>query len=206
MALITQDQGYKKLKSWLPSWFFHEEGLNEATLQAIAKLYEALGDEIDAHWRETYICSSTAPVMDEHGRERNVYRITNEKNVDFCIRIQNLINKSNCPAIKALVDSFLVNGESIIVEHWNGGAFFTRESFLNRGAITFEDYINQFTIIVDNQVHAPFSFYTREYFCTREDFIGTNESPISLFELIVAAVNNAKAAGVLYRIIERFTV
>lgn len=202
-APFTQSQLYEKLKGWVPSWFFQEEHLNEATFQAVAKLFEALGVQIDDHQRETFICESTAPVLDEHGRERNLVRLRGELDSEFCLRVQRIINQSNCPAIKALVDQLLINGEASIKEHWRDQMFYDREFFLNRGDVFIDDVLNQFSIIVDNQTHAPFSFFDREYFAVREDFIGTGESPIELFELIVEAVNRAKACGVLYRVIER---
>jgi hypothetical protein len=158
---------------------------------------------LDEHTKETFICQAGEGFLDEHGWERNVYRESGELDPSFCARIQTISNTTNLPAIKAVVDALLQVGESIIIEDYDGGNYLSVDTYLNRGVVLIDPIVNAFSIIVDRQVHAPYSFCNREYFCDREDFVGTNESDFGLFNLIVSAVNKNKALGTLYRIIER---
>jgi len=200
---LSQAQWYAKIKTWVPNWWFEEIENQQAVFQGLAKVLAELEVELDAHITETFICQADGDYLDEHGLERNLTRKTGESDADFCTRIRNLTNSTNCPAIKSLVDDLLEVGEATIVEDYNAAFFCDREAFLNRGHLLLDQIYNAFSIIVDKQVHAPYSFLDREYFATRENFIGRNDSAIELFELIVEAVNRAKALGVLYRVIER---
>lgn len=199
----TKDEWYVRLKGWLPTWWFEETENQEAILYGMAAVLERLEGSLEEHVKETFICQSAQGFLDEHGWERNVFRETGELDPEFCVRVQTISNTTNCPSIKDIVDALLQVGVCTIVEDYEGSAFLDRDDYLNRGEILIDPIMNTFSIIVDRQVHAPYSFYSREYFCDREDFIGTNESDIKLFELIVAAVNKNKALGTLYRLIER---
>ena len=114
-----------------------------------------------------------------------------------------IANTVSCPAIKALVDALLIVGEATVLEDFEGNVFFDREEFYNRGRIMIDPIKDTFSIIVDMQLHEPYSFYDREDFMEREDFIGANNSPLKIFNLIVEQVNANKAFGTLYRVIER---
>lgn len=199
----TKQQWYDVLITWLPQWWFNSIENQEAVLYGIAAVLERLDSDLQDHLRETFICQSVAGYTDEHGLERNLTRLSGELDPEFCERIRNIVNSSNCPALKQLVDALLDVGECTIIEDWEGGPFFNRETFFNRGSLLVDSIYNAFTIIVDRQVHAPYSFYDRENFMNREDFIGTNESSLELFERIVSAVNSAKALGTVYRLAER---
>ena len=201
--MATQAQWYERLKGWVPAWWFEEEENNEAVFQAIAAVCAKLDSVGLQHVTQTFICQAEAGYLDEHGAERNTPRFAGELDVQYRIRVKNIINSSNCPAIKGIVDALLDVGEATIVEDFDSAIFLNSEEFYNRGSILVTEIMNTFSIIVDNQVHAPYSFYTREYFYGREHFIGTNESSLELFQLIVEAVNRAKALGTLYRVIER---
>lgn len=199
---MTKQQWYTTLVGWLPDWWT-TSGEDEAILWGMAAVLEKLEVAMDSHVSETYITQAGTGYLDEHGLERNLTRLSGELNPAFADRIRNITNTTNKPALKALVDALLDVGESTIVEDWEGGTFFNTEEFLNRGELLIDLIYNAFSIIVDNQVHAPYSFFTREYFCDREDFVGTNESSLELFQQIVEAVNRSKALGTVYRLIER---
>lgn len=201
--MATQEEWFQRLSGWVPQWFFEEEVQNVAVFQGIAAVLAKLDAVGLQHISQTYLETAEAGYLDEHGAERNTPRVAGELDSQYRVRIRNIVNSSNCPAIKQLVDALLDVGEATIVEDHEGTIFLDREVFFNRGAILVTEIMNTFSIIVDNQVHAPYSFYTREYFFGREDFIGTNESSLELFQLIVEAVNRAKALGTLYRVIER---
>ena len=201
--MATQEEWYKKLKSWVPAWFFEEEAINVAKFQGMAKLLQALETHAQNHQTETFIITSKQGYLDEHGLERNLTRGDMELDVAFSQRIRYLTNSTSKPAIKRLVDALLQVGESTIVEDFEGDIFLSRDEYLDRGLILIEAIYNVFSIIVDKQVHAPYSFYDREYFTDREAFFGTDESSLELFQLIIDAVDKAKALGTLYRLIER---
>lgn len=199
---MTKAQWYTTLKGWLPDWW-SITGEDEAILWGMAAVLEKLQASMGDHVAQTFIMQAEEGYLDEHGGERNLTRLAGEINTNFAERIRNIANTTNRPALKLLVDALLDVGECTIVEDWENGTFFNANDFLNRGELLINAIYNAFSIIVDNQVHAPYSFFTREDFCDREDFVGTNESSLELFQQIVEAVNAAKALGTVYRLIER---
>jgi len=201
--MATQEEWYQKLKSWLPTWFFNEEYYNEAVLQGIARVLVELESRASEHQIETFIALADGAYVDEHGLERNLTREELELDPIFSERIRYISNSTPVPAIKRLVDALLAVGEATIVEDFDAGVYLNREEFFNRGSVFIDAIYNVFSIIVDKQVHAPYSFHSREYFCNREDFYGTNDSSLELFQFIIDAVDKAKALGTLYRLIER---
>lgn len=208
MALTT-DEWYERLKRFVPSWRFCKDAAGNdpekisALFFGMAAGISALEQAIEDHQRETFICEAVDGYLDEHGSERNVERVDGETNFSYAQRIKNIINTTSCPEIKRVVDALLDVGEATIIEDGIDNSFLNREAFFNRGNVMIEDIENTFSIIVDNQVHEPYSFYDREYFLNREDFAGTNESSFELFQLIVQTVNANKACGTAYRLIER---
>ena len=201
---LTKEQWKEKLKSFFPKWYFEEEENQDAHISGIAALFAQLDSDIDAHIAEAFIQTSNDLYLDAHGGERTIPRLDGEKDSEYRARVRNLANQSNKQAIKAIVDALLMVGECTIIEDFEAGVYCNRENFVNRGAIIFDPKIlNTFSIIVDKQIHEPYSFVDREYFCNRENFIGTITSSSYVFNLLVEAVNNAKALGTLYRVIER---
>lgn len=201
--MATQEQWFNKLRSFVPAWFFELEDNNVAIFQGIAKLLEAIDGVADDHQAQTFILQSEQAFTDEHGFERNLTRLTNEIDLLFAERIRNISNTTACQTLQEVVDALLPVGSAVIVEDFNSDVFVSREQFLNRGEILIEDLYNGFSIVVDSQIHAPYSFASREFFLDREDFMGTNESSSELFELIIDAINRSKALGTAYRVIEK---
>jgi hypothetical protein len=199
----SKEQWLLKLKGWVQSWRFENPEYQQAVFNAIAKTLSDAEIFADSGVTETFIGEASGASLDLHGSERDVTRIEEELDPSYSIRIRNFTNYSNRPAIKTLVDSLLIVGECTISEDYDSGIFADRESFTDRGQLMVEEILNSFSIILDNQTHSPYSFLDREYFSDREDFIGTIESPVSLFNAIVAAVNKVKAFGTLYRVYER---
>ncbi len=203
--MATKQEIFDRLKSFVPCWFFEGQqgGVNEAYFFGIAAVMERVSLALDEHIKETFICQAEGGYLDEHGLERNLTRTTGEINANFADRIKNISNTTSCPVIKDVVDALLQVGESTIVEDGAQTIFLNRESFMNRGEIMVDPIENVFSIVVDNQVHAPLSFLNREHFLNREDFIGRQESSLELFQLIVDQINKNKACGTRYRLIER---
>lgn len=204
MATHDIDFWYKKIKSFVPGCVYKDGSpVDDAVFYGLAAVYQKLECTLDEHIAETYICDSEGVYTNEHGFERNLKRFPLETDASFQQRIKNIINSSNCPEVKRIVDALLEVGEAQILEDEVGMTFYNRESFYNRGFLLYTSVLNTFSILVDKQIHEPYAFYGREYFQTREDFYGTNESSLELFQRIVETVNAIKACGVRYRLIER---
>jgi hypothetical protein len=201
----TQAQWFSTLKSWVPEWFFLTDGANVAILQGIAKTLEASGLDLDEQKMQTYILESAAPYLDLHGFERTVERISGEFDAQYALRIRlkSLVSQLSKPSIISLVNALLIRGVASIREDFSGSIFVDRDEYINRGSIVIEPIHNTFTLLVDKQIRGPHSFVDREYFSDRSDFVGNSESSEYVFELILNAVNQNKALGVFYRIIER---
>jgi len=200
---LTQEQWASKLKSLVPSWVFTELNRNEAIFQATAKVLEQAQKDYELHLQESFIDSATSEYLDLHGEERSKSRFIGEPDSSYAERIKLIKNASNPPDIKTIVDAQLVNGVSTIIEHHSAENFLNRNAYLNRNIIDFEVLYNAFTILVYKQVPQTESFMNREAFLSREDFYGSNESNLNIFQNIVSAVNKEKAFGTVYRLIER---
>ena len=201
--ILTKDQWFVKLKAFVPEGFFEKEENNVAHVKAVAKLLEVLQQDAQDHVDNTFILKSNDEFVDEHGRERTIKRVTSETDPTYAERVRNLLNQSNCPDIKDLVDKFLAKGVATIIEHFRDAPFMNRENFMNRGSIFVDVKYNAFSIIVDRQLHDPYSFVNRENFMNREDFVGTNKSSQRVFDIIVNSINENKALGTVYRVVER---
>ena len=111
--------------------------------------------------------------MIQIGEERGKPRIDGELLSIYRKRVKEIVNRSNCPAIKSLVDDIIINGESLIVEHDNFGLFYmNRSAYLNRGILPTELLYNAFTIFVPSQIPEPVTFLNRENFLNTEDLFG----------------------------------
>lgn len=196
---------FKKITSWIPDWFYQDRELETSFLKALAKILESSQVELEDQLAMTFVDKSVSGYLEMHGSERSVFRNSNEFDSSFRQRIKTTATSSNANLIslKTLIDKLLINGKAQIKEDFNNDLFFGRGEYFNRGAITFDEIINTFTVVFDNQNHSPYSFFGRESFCNRENFIGQNESSIQFFNLILNTINENKALGTLFRIVER---
>lgn len=200
---LSQQQWFDKLKTFYPKEFFQSEASQIAHLNGMAAVFATIQADNEAHQQETFIGSAKNSFLDSHGEERSISRIYAEFDNQYRVRVQHLRNQSNIPDIKALVDLLLMVGQCTIFEDNDAQYFANREVFLNRGAILLDRIKDTFSIIVERQIHDPYSFLGREYFLDREDYLGTSETSDYVMNLILETVNNAKAFGTLYRIYER---
>ena len=201
---LTKAQWLAKIEAMVPSWFYKETEVGAALLSALAAVCSDLQEDIEANRDKTFISRATQGVLDTHGAEREISRLPNERAGTYSVRVRNLFDQSSIPALTSLVDQILIRGHSRIQDDYDNLSFCNREVFCNQGAVLLADQIyNTFTIFVDNQLHDPYAFLGREYFASREDFIGATDSPIELFRAIQQLVDANKAGGTLYRIIER---
>ena len=202
---LSQTQWLAKLKKFVPGWVFSQANhFNEAIFSGIAKVFERIQLDYEDHTRQTFIADSDGEYLDLHGSERRTIRIAGENDPTYAPRIQVLKNKSSCPKIKEIVDNLLLVGIATVQEDFDSTIFADREHFINRGEIIIDIIRWAFTILLDRQIHAPYSFLDREHFADREDFVGEAETSDLIYASVLEAVSNAKAFGVLYRIIERF--
>lgn len=202
---LTQEQWFNKIKTFAPSWFWEKEEIAVAWAQALAKSLTTAQTMVGEHVAATFIIQATADTLAAHGGERSLERLTDELDGAFAVRIQNLLNQSNVPSLKAFIDKVLIRGTCRIQEDFDSVPFLDRENFFNRASIFLGDtYHSTFSVVVDKQIHDPFSFTDREFFLDREEaYLSTSDSLDAVFALIVRIVNDNKALGTFYRIIER---
>lgn len=201
----TKDEWYSILKSWVPEWFFQKEIYSGAVFKAIAQTLRTLELDNDEIAAQTFVTRAAGSYLDLLGSERGVYRISNELDAQYSIRIQNksLVSQISKPQIKALVDQLIIQGVCQIKEDFEGGVFASRGAYANRAEIIISPLDNTFNIVVDKQLHDPYSFANRSAFAGRRNFVGTIRSSDYVFQLISSAVTDNKALGVFYRILER---
>lgn len=201
---LTQDQWFNKLKRLVPSWVFEKNVENVAIFKGLAKVLEQSQLDAEQHISETFIDQATAEYVELQGEERSISRYDGENLSSYRERVKRIVSNTNLPAIKSLVDALLIRGESTIIEHEEViGNFYNRDSYLNRNIIDFDVLYNAFTILIDFQIPEPTSFLNREAFLNREFLNGSSVSSDSVFANIIRAVNENKAFGVVYRLIER---
>jgi hypothetical protein len=200
---LTKEQWFLKLKGWVPVWVLEDPQFQSAHFYALAKLLATLQAEMETQKALTYIGTASAPELDLHGSERSTPRISMELDGSYKVRIRSLANKVNKPALKQIVDDLLLVGECIIIEDYEGGSFYSREYFYNRGALTLEFIHNAFSVVFDNQRPEPFIYFNREGFLNRDAYTVSLNTPEAFFAAIVQAIGDNKALGTLYRVIER---
>ena len=201
---LSQAQWYSKLKSWVPTWFFGSEQYQLAHWQALAKVLANIQLESEAQRDETFILRSSGDIPDLHGNERTVIRLDSELAGTYKDRIRNISNKVNKPDLKSIVDSLLYIGECSILEDYEGAGFCDRGEYIDRDFIvSLEDIYNAFTVIFQSQVPQPFAYLDRDNFLDRDIYAGSLTAPDAFFTAIVQAIEENKALGTLFRVIER---
>jgi len=202
--MLTQEQWFQKLKSFVPKWVFQENKNAVAQFYGYAKLLESFQTMVSDHLKETFITTSTGEFLDLHGKDRNKYKSLIDTEESFRSRVREILNSSNVEAIRALVNTLLLRGECTIIEHFAAENFCDRGAFCDRNVIEVGDLIyNIFSILVYHQIPTAITFCDVNAYCDNMSTIGENESDITLFENIVEVVNAAKALGTEYRLIER---
>jgi len=200
---LAKADWYAKLKTFVPTWVWEEEVLTLAWGSALAKCCEQLQVKLAQHISDTFIMQSAAGVLDSHGAERSVTRLTGELDTTYAVRVQNLFNQSNEPALIALINKVLVAGFARIQDDFNSTPCCNRSFFASRAAIFLSSPMtNGWSVVVNKQTHAPYSFCDRSYFANRSNFVGTCVSLDSVFTSIKQICDDNKAMGTLYRIYE----
>jgi hypothetical protein len=179
---MNKQEWYNKLSGLVQSWVTKNTN-GKAVFSGVAAVIANAEADYKKHIDQTYIDKAELEYVQLHGKERSLEILPDESIVSYRVRIKRITNQSNFVELKYVVDGFLLRGESTFIEHTlDSGGYLNRNSFLNRNLLNYDVRFNAFTIVVDYQD----SF--------NSDLI---------FENIVRAVNKNKAAGVVYRIIER---
>jgi hypothetical protein len=204
MAALTQEEWFRKLKSWVPSWWFEQERYQVAVFHAIAKVLSEVQDQADEHVQQTFIAQALAPFLDAHGDERSVDRLTDEIDSVYSPRIRNIVNRSNKIAIKAMVDELLLTGECLVIENPDDGPIFGGSFCDRREIFTDRRYDGYFTVLIPRQIALANSYCDRTTFASRGNYAGSlGPLPLeSLLSSINTLIFRAKAGGILYRLIE----
>lgn len=198
---MTQDQWYKKLRSFVPSWVFEREKYSVALFQAVAAVFAGLEKDSADQVAVTFLTGATAPTLDGHGAERSITRLTGEPDAAYVSRIQKITSSTDRASIEALVNSLLLIGPCTILESPQQRPYVSRSTFCSRGSYLIQGSRNYFIIVVPNQTHAPYSFTSRSKFCSRATYTGAISSAPTLLASVIEAVDRTKAFGVMYSVV-----
>lgn len=201
--VLTKDQWFAKLSAQVPSWWFERRLYQVAYLKALAAVLHEIQVGAQEQIDSTFIMRAADQVLDAHGDERGVERLTDELDISYAPRIQRLISQADMLSIKAIVDAILGNAGECQIQEWTS-SFWGSGIYANRDFYFTAVRHNTFTIITPPaaSAHAPYSFMSREAFVNRENFMGSLGSSEDKYASIMAAVDAAKAFGTLYRIVE----
>lgn len=182
MAALTKQQWFEKIRGWVPTWFFSSPEYQVAVFNAIAKLLASSDTEMRAQFDETFITRAMGAMLDQHGYERGIIRYLNESDANYAERIRNLANVLTPASVYILANAFLLTGIAKLIEHNITGTFFDRDGFLDRQEVYTDINYNTFSVVIPYQG-------------------ATSEADQALLA-IATTINNSKALGTLYRIVE----
>lgn len=202
--MFSRSQWLNRLKSWVPRWLFNETKYSDAVYESIAQELSSVQSRTSESIDSTYIDKAIGSYLDLIGSDRAVSRRLGEDDLTYAARIKTTRTKSDCDKISLmnLINSVLINGTCVILDDFESEIYLNRDSYLNRGFIFSEKVVNGFTVIVEKQIHDPYSFLNRENFINF-DYIGQNESDLRVFEVLIDIINSNKAFGTMFRIVER---
>jgi len=199
----TTLQWLKKIRRFVPSWWFTNEKYAPAVFQAFSSELSGIQEDSDDHFKATFLLQATSPALDAHGAERNKTRLLGESDSIYALRIQRITSQTFRTAIEALVNSLLLVGPCEIFEAPFDSPFCSRSFFCSRGTLLTNVRINFFWIVVPKQLHNPYSFVSRSVFCSRLYFAGSLDVTEIVFNSIIKAVDEMKAFGVMYGVVEK---
>lgn len=204
---LKQDLWIKKIKSWVPDWFYDADDakIRNAYIVALAKVLESAEIELENDHAMTFIGTAVAGFLDMMGDEIGVKRLINELDTRYRIRIryESTKTRADIESIKKMVDELLIAGECSISEDEETALFLNQDVYLNRSYIFTETIINTFSVVVDKQVRAAETFCDRDNFLNLENVIGQVDSELELFETILQTIFDNMAGGTLFRLVER---
>lgn len=135
MTPVSQAEWYDRLVSWYPSWQVIPGGVFAAQLQGLAKMLEAVGEDVEEEFLKTFIDTATADVLDTHGDERSVFRRTSETDATLRIRIKNFA--------LSVTQSDLVAGVNALLPLTTPAQFYDR--------MTYGQFVESDELFADNE-------------------------------------------------------
>lgn len=201
--MATQAQWFAKLCKFVPSWHFEQQNYEVARFQAMAAVLAGLDDDAQDHFNAVFITRAPSPVLQDLGAERGLTQNVGESNIAFALRIQQITSHTDKPDIQATINSLLLIGTCKILEVPEDSPYCSRLACCTRDNLILEARRNYFLVQIPPQIHAPYSFCARSYFNARLNFVGSQDSTGTIFASIIAAINNEKAFGVMYGVVEK---
>lgn len=204
MAARTTDEWYEHIATFIPGWQLSEDvHFNRAAIRSMAGLFARLEQDADDHFDQTFIMKATGAILALHGAEVGKDPIPGETQAAYRLRIQRVRNSSDKASILAAVNALLPVGPAVIVEAQKDAPYCSRGVFCSRGTRLMSFPRNFFLIIVPSQGHTPWSSLNRDAYANRGSYVGTLVPISQAYTNIIAAVNEMKAFGVLYGIVEK---
>lgn len=209
---MTQDQWYRKLRSFVPSWVFEKEHYSVALFNAIAAVFAASEVDSTDQFDETFLTRAQDPALDAEGAERNIGRLLGEADSFYAHRIQRITSETDRTSIETLVNELLLVPPCIILESPFDRPYVHRTTFCSRANYIIGGDRNYFVVVIPKQVHVPYTFVSRGFdypasggnFCSRRGFVGDEDLTPELFKVIITAIDRTKALGVMYSVVEKF--
>ena len=202
---MTKEDFLRKIRSLIPSWTYSNEPRRfNAVLGGIASVLEKFQEDVENNINETFLDQSTGEYLDLYGSGRGLPRFDGEVDSAYRARLKEYQSTTSCRSLKQIVDSLVANGESRIVEGGALRSFLNEEAFIgvNFSTTGFQARNVFFTVHIDPQIPPPLSFLGFNTFLDNDLFAGTLDSKELILDRIITAVENTKAFGVKWELIE----
>lgn len=190
---LNQSQWYAKITKWVPGWMFKKKILSPAVFQAIAAVFAQIQKDTDDAQTSTFITESAAPVLDLHGDERTIPRLTGELDASYAPRVQSgLFVGVGQQLLESVIDPILFSGDAFMIENEQYGFYDDPDVSMTPGYPYYDDYwtrwldhqkwYNWWTLIIPDQTGAP--------------------SITLIQQAIIAVIETNKAFGTTYDVLD----
>jgi hypothetical protein len=148
MSALTTDQWYAKLQKFVPSWYFEEpDGECAALYYSLAAMFSQIQEDTDSQQAACFILTSSAPVIDLIGAERECPRLPGESTAAYAVRMQNsLFLPVGETELQSVIDAALNNGEAFLIDNQEYGFFDDADITETNGIPYFDDYWTRWLI------------------------------------------------------------
>lgn len=205
---ITQQQYFDKITKFVPSWWFTTYKYTPALFQAIAGVFSQISADCDDQQRETFITQANAPFLDLHGEERTKPRVVGELDPAYALRIQQITSQTDYADLLANINNVLLVKGAKILQPPKDKLYLSRGSFCSRDEYIDSFGLNYFIVVIPKQQHPHYTFvFNAEApgfspYANRGNFCGSNDSSSYVFANLINMINDQKAFGMMYSIVE----
>lgn len=189
---LTHQQWFEKLRSWVPTWFLDREPgampVIEGVFWALAKVAMEVEADMLAVKASTYITQASGGVIDAHGDERGVARLSGEIDSAFAARVSTFGAGSTLAATRDAINSALNGfGVSCSLHEGYDNNSFADEMFVSTSGQSF---------IFEE--HREFNFFFVHIPST-----GMPDGPAkdTLHANIIESIESSKAVGISYDVL-----